>query len=189
MIHVLGLRATAEGRRGFPPTVGHPAQPSRRGATIEPSPHHRPPKGYVSSSPHIPSSLRDERFARHQRVGWPPSAVLPSPSHSKPHDGRGRPSYERTAGVSGVGFEQEPPNLHAALASLAAGRSHRLRHLSSGEFFARSEAHRNPKPARVVGTPKSHDFGYGSINSCRSPYVHGEPLVSRPRSSSDWTKR
>ncbi len=35
LVLVLGRRATAEGRRGFPPTVGHPAKPSRRGATIE----------------------------------------------------------------------------------------------------------------------------------------------------------
>ena len=39
LVLVLGRRATAEGRRGFQPTVGHPARPSRRGATIEPSPH------------------------------------------------------------------------------------------------------------------------------------------------------
>ena len=61
---------------------------------MEPSPHHRPPKGCVSSSPHIPSSLRDERFARHQRVGWPPSAVLRFTRRSSENtDGRGRPSY------------------------------------------------------------------------------------------------
>ena len=63
LVLVLGRRATAEGRRGFPPTVGHPAKQSRRGATMEPSPHHRPPKGCVSSSPHIPSSLGDRRRA------------------------------------------------------------------------------------------------------------------------------
>ena len=42
VVLVLGHKATAEGRRGFQSTVGHHAKPSRRGATIEPSPHHRP---------------------------------------------------------------------------------------------------------------------------------------------------
>ena len=32
---------------------------------MEPSLRHRRPKGCVSSSPHIQSSLRDEPFARH----------------------------------------------------------------------------------------------------------------------------
>jgi len=62
----LGRRATAEGRRGFQPTVGHPAKPSRRGATIEPSLRHRAPKGCVSSSPHIQSTLRVESFLCHR---------------------------------------------------------------------------------------------------------------------------
>ena len=36
LVHVLGRRATAEGRRGFQPTVGNRPNQSRRGATIEP---------------------------------------------------------------------------------------------------------------------------------------------------------
>ena len=63
---VLGRRATAEGSRGFQPTVGNHAKPFRRGATIEPSPHDWPPKECVLSSPHIQSSLRDEPFTRHR---------------------------------------------------------------------------------------------------------------------------
>ena len=59
LILVPGRRATAEGSRGFQATVGSHAKQSRRGATIESSPHHWPP------FPHIQSSLRDEHFLRH----------------------------------------------------------------------------------------------------------------------------
>jgi hypothetical protein len=73
-----GLIEFDNSSRGFQLTVGHFVKPSRRGATIERSRHYPPPKGCVSSSPHIPSSLRDERFSRHPRLGWPTLVVVVS---------------------------------------------------------------------------------------------------------------
>jgi hypothetical protein len=43
----LGRRATAEGSRGFQPTAGHPAKPTRRGATMEPAPRDRRPISFA----------------------------------------------------------------------------------------------------------------------------------------------
>ena len=56
-----GRRTTAEGSRGFQPTVDHPAKPSRRGATIEPSPHDQRSISFAPL-PHLQSLLRDESF-------------------------------------------------------------------------------------------------------------------------------
>ena len=57
-VPILGRRATADGSRGFQPTVGNHANQSRRGATIESSPHRWPPIGCVSPFHRIQSSLR-----------------------------------------------------------------------------------------------------------------------------------
>ena len=75
----LGRRATAEGRRGFPPTVGHPAKPSRRGATIEPSPHDQRSISFAPLPPRLQSSLRDESFLCHRSAaadGLKPTATI-----------------------------------------------------------------------------------------------------------------
>ena len=51
LVLVLGRRATAEGSRGFQPTVGHPAKPFRRGATIESTPRDRRPISFAPMPP------------------------------------------------------------------------------------------------------------------------------------------
>ena len=76
LVLVLGRRATVEGSRGFQPTVGHPAKPFRRGATIEPSPRDRRP---ISFAPLTPAFHR-RSATNHSRVivlrGLKPTATV-----------------------------------------------------------------------------------------------------------------
>ena len=76
LVLVLGRRATAEGRRGFQPTVGHPAKQSCRGATMESSPRDRRP---ISFAPMTPAFHR-RSATNHSRVialrGLKPTATV-----------------------------------------------------------------------------------------------------------------
>jgi hypothetical protein len=101
LVLVLGLRSTAEGGRGFQPTVGHLAKPPRRGATIEPSPHDQ---RSISFAP-MPSAFhrrsatdgidRSREECPPPQRGIPMSAQAIGLGHGRNHQGvapTGRPS-------------------------------------------------------------------------------------------------